>query len=117
MQREFVYLKDMLEAAKTILKYADGRTFADFESDGYFRDAVLRQVIVLGEAVHRISHQFEEQHTAIPWPQIISMRNAVVHGYDSIDNRIVWDTIQQDLPQLILSIQTILTDAGLADHI
>ena len=50
----------------------------------------------------------QQQHGQIPWPEIIGLRNRLVHGYDSVDVNILWDIVQQDLPPLIEQLQAIL---------
>ena len=57
----------------------------------------------MGEATGRLS--FREKHADIPWARIKGMRNRVIHGYDDVDMDIVWDTVEQDIPRLILQIQ------------
>lgn len=54
-------------------------------------------LIIMGEAAHNISDSFREKHPEIPWPSIIGTRNVIVHGYDQVKLRIVWDILQNDL--------------------
>jgi uncharacterized protein with HEPN domain len=57
--------------------------------------------IIIGESANQIPEEFEEDHLDIPWSLMRAMRNRVVHVYFSIDSRMLWDTIQNDLPPLI----------------
>jgi len=72
-------------------------------SDSKTRDAVIRNLEIVGEACNKISQQhsaFASEHAEIPWGFAYEMRNALSHGYFTVDNAIVWQTIQQDLPEL-----------------
>jgi uncharacterized protein with HEPN domain len=62
----------------------------------------------LGEAAGRVSPAGQEKYTEIPWREVIGMRNRLVHGYDSVDLAILWDTIELDLPPLIFQLEKIL---------
>ena len=70
--------------------------------------ALIRLVEVIGEAAGRVSQVGQEKYTEIPWREVIGMRNRLVHGYDSVDLRVLWDTIELDLPALISKLEKIL---------
>jgi uncharacterized protein with HEPN domain len=70
--------------------------------------ALTRLVEIVGEAANRLSAETQLMHPKIPWPQIIGMRNRLIHGYDVIDLDLLWDTIASDLPPLIVALQKIL---------
>lgn len=106
MRREETYLFDILNAAKTALGYTRGKTFDDFQQDTQCQDAVIRRLEIIGEAARRISPEFRGRHD-LPWELMIGMRNFVVHQYDSIDLQIIWDTVLDDLPDLIANIENI----------
>ena len=72
------------------------------------QDAVIRQFEIIGEAASRISKDFLEQHSDFPIKEAIEMRNFLIHGYDEVDIKVVWKTLQEDIPLLknkMLSIQ------------
>ena len=64
------------------------------------QDAIMFNLIIMGEAANRISEEFQAKHPEIPWSSIIGTRNVIVHGYDQVKLQIVWDIIQKDLPSL-----------------
>ncbi len=64
---------------------------------------------MVGETSGRITADFQAQHRAIPWGAMRGMRNALIHGYASVELNIVWDTLQQDIPQLNEQIRQVLT--------
>ena len=71
-------------------------------------DAVLYEIVVLGEAARRLSEQLRTAHPEVPWRDIIGMRSVVTHGYDQIDDGELWQVIQDDLPGLISRLEMLL---------
>ncbi|KAA0253512.1 DUF86 domain-containing protein [Acidobacteria bacterium ACD] len=63
---------------------------------------------MVGEAVHRLSEGFKRVHPEIEWDEIYATRNVVVHHYFGVDNAIVWDILQEDLPRLRAVVDRIL---------
>lgn len=82
--------------------------FEDFVADRKTVDAVVRNLTVIGEAAGRIPKDIVENHPEIPWREMGDIRNFIVHEYFGISNRILWDTIQADLPPLIPLLQKVL---------
>ena len=54
--------------------------------------------------------EIKEKYAELPWPQIIAMRNRLIHGYDSVDYDILWDTIKEDIPHLISSLEEVINE-------
>ena len=94
-------LLDMLVAARDAVAFANGLSFEEFARDRRNQLAILKSVEIVGEAASRVSLETMEVHSAIPWREIVGMRNRLVHAYFDIDLRLVWDTVHQDLPALI----------------
>jgi uncharacterized protein with HEPN domain len=101
MSRDDTYLVDMLESAKIALEYVLGKTWDDFSGDMQCQDAVVRRIEIIGEAARRLSQETRDQHPQVPWREITSMRNLVIHEYDVVDIGQVWDTVQNKIPPLI----------------
>jgi len=101
MQRDEGYLLDMLLAARTVHEYTAGVTDEDFSTNGMLRDAVMRQIQIIGEAARCVSKPFRDAHPEIPWQDIIGMRHRLVHHYFRIQVTLVWDTVCRDVPDLI----------------
>ena len=105
-------LLDASTAVERILRYAAGRSFAEYEQDDYFRSAVERQFEILAEALNAASRAEPELSAWIPeLPVIVGLRNKIAHGYDTVDDQIVWDTVQHDLPGLHLNLAQLLSNA------
>lgn len=108
MQRDLVYLLDMLQSAERIQAFTAGMSQDAFEADLKTQDAVIRRLEVIGEAVRRPSVNFRAQYPHIPWSQIAGMRNKLIHEYDRVDLVAVWDVIEHDIPQLIAQISPLV---------
>jgi len=68
-------------------------TFAEFDKNMMALDAVIRNFEIIGEAGNHIPISIQNQYPQIPWKQIISMRNSLIHEYFGADNSVIWDTI------------------------
>ena len=102
------YLFDIQESIDSIQKYlGDKRDFKVYMTDKMLRRAVEREFEIIGEAMSRIE-KLDSTIEISSKRQIISMRNRVIHGYDKIDNEIIWGTIVRHLPTLKLEIDNLL---------
>lgn len=104
-----IALRHMLSHAEEAVTLAHGRARADLDSDRMLNLALTRLLEIIGEAAGRVPKQHCEQHPEIPWPQIVSLRNRLIHGYDSVDFDILWQILSSDLPPLIADLKLILT--------
>lgn len=107
-----LYLGHMLDAITAMERHTAGMSFHDFERDEKTLDAVYRRLEILGEAAKRLSLKFPEvitEHPEIPWREIVALRNLLIHDYDAIIAKIVWDTIQKDIPLLKEALQRIIS--------
>jgi uncharacterized protein with HEPN domain len=101
MQRDLVHLLDMLQRAQLIQEFTRDIDQDTFLKDVMRREAVIRQIEVIGEAVRRVSNEFRALHPEIPWQEITGMRSKLIHEYDRINLYLVWDTVMNDIPKLI----------------
>lgn len=107
MQRDREYMLDILEAAKLAIQYIDEKTREEFFSHTQYQDAVIRRIEIIGEAARRISEETQAAYPEVPWSDLISMRNVMIHEYDDVDIGIVWETVKNDLPLLVDSLENI----------
>ncbi len=108
MRSDGALLLDMLLSAREASAFIEEQAFADFEGDRRTQLAVLKAVETVGEAASRMGSDTTAAHPEIPWRQIVGMRNRLVHGYFDVDLRRLWETVQQDIPRLILQLEAIL---------
>lgn len=97
------YLEHMLQSLQRVERYTAGMDEGAFMGDELVQDAVIRNIEIIGEAANnilRLDPGFAAQHADIPWQLMYTMRNRVTHGYDTLDWKIVWQTIRIDLPGL-----------------
>lgn len=99
---------DILACIDRIQEYTSGMSFDDFNSDSKTRDAVLRNIMVIGEAANRMPNDFRAQNPEIEWNKIIRSRNIVSHDYDDVDYDIIWKIVTVHLPANQKSLELIL---------
>lgn len=92
---------DIVDAIEIVLDYTAGMTLEQFVSDRKTIDAVVRNFIIIGEAASHLPEDFIEKHAALPWREMRDMRNIAAHEYFGVDNMVVWETIQNNLPPLL----------------
>jgi uncharacterized protein with HEPN domain len=105
------HLYDIKEAAAAILRFVRDKTFDDYERDELLRSGVERKFEIIGEALNRVSRDSPTVLDKIrEHRNIVSFRNILAHGYDSIDNRIVWGIIEDDLGHLLEDVERLLAE-------
>lgn len=97
----------MLEAARAAIRFVNGKNRADLETDELLLFAIIRAIEVLGEAASRVSAETRNELAAVPWSEMVGMRNRLIHGYFTINKDIVWQTATEELAPL----EALLSDA------
>jgi uncharacterized protein with HEPN domain len=110
MRKDEAYLLDILLAARKVVKYAGSMKQQEFNANELVQDAIMRQLEIVGEAAGHISEEYRKGHPEIPWHKIIGLRNQIIHEYFRINKQIVWDTIKNDLPNLIRLIEPLVPE-------
>jgi len=85
-----------------------GNTYESFHCDPDFRDVVCMNIFQIGELANQISDSVKEETKEIPWAQMYGIRNILAHAYIKIDNQIVWETVEKDIPVLLARIKEIV---------
>ena len=109
MQHDEIRLQHMLDAAREAVKFVAGKSRKDLDNDRMLTLAITKSIEIIGEAASRVTEPFKAENENIPWNDIAGMRNRLIHGYFDINLDIVWETIQTDLPELIESLENILS--------
>jgi len=97
-----------LEAARKIESIVAGTSEHSFLADEVLQAAVLHHLTVIGEAINRLSPEVRDNHPEVPWRQIVSVRNRIVHTYFELDWKILWVAAAEDIPTLCVRIAAIL---------
>ncbi|MGD1901811.1 MAG: DUF86 domain-containing protein [Geitlerinemataceae cyanobacterium] len=108
MKRDRESLIDIVTAAECAQRYADGFSRAELADNDEKLSAILYQIVIIGEATKRLSAEFRQQHPEIPWREIAGMRNVIVHEYDQLDLDVIFDVIENKLPELIALLRPLL---------
>jgi uncharacterized protein with HEPN domain len=98
----------MLQSAQIVIDYTTGRSRSDLATDIQLQDATIRRLLIIGEASKRVSETTRQTLTTIPWAAISGMRNRLVHEYDEIDLDVVWETIVNSLPILLIELEKLV---------
>jgi uncharacterized protein with HEPN domain len=112
MSRDQQSIQDIWDAAQEILSFTADMDKAALAADSRTQAAVLYKIIVIGEATNRLSDSFREQHSEIPWKDIVGMRNILTHDYNGVNPDEVWNVLHQDIPELIAMIEPLLPNGG-----
>jgi len=105
-----LFVNDILECIEKIEKYISNLSYDDFVKDNKTKDAVVRNLEIIGEAANQIPLNIRKRYKDIPWVQIIGLRHRLIHGYFVVDYDIVWNIIKKELPDLKTKIKEILKD-------
>ena len=112
VQRLADYVAHIVDATRLARAYCVPLTQEQFAQDKKTQQAVMLNLMVIGEAVAKIGNTFPEflhQHPEIPWKAIRGMRNRLAHGYFDVDLDTVWQTVQSALPSLEAALMQIQT--------
>ena len=102
-------LADVFDATRAIERFRRDLDLDDYRADDLVRAAVERKLEIVGEALNRLSREEPELAERIPdMARIIGFRNVLAHGYDVVDDEVVWDAVTTDLPELAARVEVML---------
>jgi len=107
-----VRLRHMLDAVQDAVGFAAGSQRDELDTNRMLTLSLVKCVEIIGEAAGRISDDVRSQYHQIPWRGIIGMRHHLIHAYYDVNLDIVWQTVTEDLPPLIPSLENILGEAA-----
>jgi uncharacterized protein with HEPN domain len=91
------FLDDIVVAIEAALEFIEGMDIEQFRSDRKTSFAVIRALEIVGEATKRIPESIRVRYPNVPWRQMASMRDRLIHGYATVDLDIVWQTVAEDI--------------------
>ena len=108
MRNYTLYLKDIVAAVESIEAFVEGMDLKAFQADDKTASAVIRKFEIIGEVARQIPEGMRQGYPEVPWKEMAGMRDRLIHFYVGVNYRLVWRTIQEDLPELKRQIQRIL---------
>lgn len=103
-------LLDIAGSIEKIDSFLAGQSFEKFASSALIHDAVVRNLEIVSEASRYIPAELKQRTSHIAWREIVDFGNLLRHGYEGVNDTILWDTIQRDLPVLMAAIRSFLDD-------
>ncbi len=98
---EVTRLRHMLDAAREAIDFTRGKSRASLGADRGLQLILTRLLEIIGEAASKIPQEWRERYPSISWSSAVAIRNRLIHGYEDVDLDIVWQTVTEDLPQVI----------------
>jgi uncharacterized protein with HEPN domain len=106
MQRDdAIRLRHMLDATQEALSFARGMKREDLDDNRMLVLSLVKDIEIIGEAATKVSEDCRCEHPEIPWKDIVTMRNRLIHGYMDVNLDIVWKTVTEELPSLMINLQ------------
>jgi uncharacterized protein with HEPN domain len=102
-------INHIIDAILEIESYIAGAGYDKFIKNSMMRNAVIRQLEIIGEAAVYITQEYKEKHPDIEWRTVIGLRNILIHKYFGIDNELIWQIVKKDIPEFKEKIKTLLT--------
>lgn len=109
MSPDEIVILDIIRAARLAMEFKQGLDKATFLEDMKTQSAVLHQLMVMGEAVKRLSMTYRDEHAHIPWKLMAGMRDVLIHGYDIVELNEVWKTVNGDVPQVLPLLEELIS--------
>jgi uncharacterized protein with HEPN domain len=102
-------LEDIRQASERILEFTEKKALSDYTTDALLRSGVERQFEIIGEALNRLAKTEPDVANQVShYKRVISFRNILIHGYDIVEDPVVWDMITNDLPALYEQVRNLL---------
>ena len=105
-------LEHILSAIQLLLDGKDYYTLNQIKAEPLIYFGFVKNLEIIGEATYMLSKEFRAEHSEINWDEMIKMRHVLVHGYYSIREQDLWDTINNDLPKLKPEIEKLYNKLG-----
>lgn len=95
-----LFFRDILESSTRIIKYSNGLGYDDLIKNEMAIDAIVRNFEIISEAAKYIPNEFKDKYSELPLKEMVGMRNILIHDYLGVNYKFIWQTIQEDLPEL-----------------
>ncbi len=105
-----LYLSDILKAFEAIESFVESQSFEDFKKDDKTSSAVIRKFEIIGEAAKQVPESVKQKYPAVPWKEMAGMRDKLIHFYFGVNYELLWQTINNRVPEIKPVICQILQD-------
>ncbi len=109
MSRDSATLLDIVLAARDVIEFTAGVERGEFLRNRILQSAILHKLMVIGEAVKRLSNETRDRHPQIPWQDIAGLRDKLIHDYGEIDLGQIWDISQARIPSLLKQLEPLIS--------
>ncbi len=99
MKNDVIVCK-LMGYVEKIMKYSENMTYDDFVKNEMVMEACVFNLSQMGELVNKLDDAYKQEHGQIAWNQIYGLRNRIVHDYEGVNLKLVWEIIEYDLPEL-----------------
>lgn len=103
-----VRLRHMVDAANEALSFVADKSKTELETNRALALALVKSIEIFGEAASKVSRELRAQSPEIPWSDIIAMRHRLIHSYFDVNLDIVWQTVTEELPPVVMRLQELL---------
>lgn len=103
-------MEDIVEYSSNVTMLIEGHTFESFVGDKSTYYSVMKNVEIVGEAAYMLSKAFKKAHPATPWKIVQGMRHVLVHDYANIDDKELYNTAVNSIPELRQQVECYLAD-------
>ena len=108
MNKDNVYLRQMLACCHKVQQYSNSKSYAEYLDDLMLQDACIKNIEEIGEKASKISAEFRQAHPELHWKAMIGARHHLVHDYEGVDLNVLWEVIEKDLPALAVQLESLL---------
>lgn len=119
-QDDITRILHISDACNEIIQFTEKIKQSQFKNNRMLHLAIVHLLEIIGEAANSVSKELQQKYDSIPWKSIVGMRNRLIHGYFDIDLKIIWQTIQTDIPFLrkeIISLMKLEKIKGIFDKV
>lgn len=95
-----IIVEKILNYIDKIIDYVNGETYDSFSENTILVEACVFNLSQIGELANKLDEEFEKAHSNIPWRILYGLRNRIVHDYEGVNLRLIWDIVYNDLPDL-----------------
>ena len=106
--RDLASIIDIYQAGEKIVKFAQNLTQESLLNNEMCLSAILYQILIMGEATKRLSSEFRQTNSHLPWKEIAGIRDKLIHNYDNVKSDVVWDVVNREIPELLPKLEKLL---------